>query len=974
MIGDTISHYKIIEKLGEGGMGVVYRALDMRLDREVAIKFLPAHLSSDPEATRRFIHEAKAASAIDHSHIGTIHEIDRTDDGATFIVMALYDGETLRARMGRRRLGVGDALNIAAQIASGLSKAHQKGIVHRDLKPSNIIITSDGEVKIIDFGLAKLAGRTRLTKEASTLGTAAYMSPEQARGEEVDHRSDIFSLGVILFEMLAGEPPFKGEHEAALLYEIVHESAARLSTYRDDIQEDLQLIVDRSLEKAAADRYQNAEDLLNALSVLLREIDSSRAGVPRGADVVAGRAGRTWRRPVALVLPIVILAGIAIVLMRNFLPVATKKDFAIAVVDFRDLGNPDDPTQSAGLSGLLHVGLVESSPCRVISPELLYDLRRRLFGSESGPIKEDQSLELARKSGAAVFLSGHMLLSGTRPYIIWKLVESKNGRSIEARRIEGGDLSMLTDRIIADILPLLGRECGVEEQKTPPPVSSMTTDSPEAYRHYVAGLLAADNKDIEKAQPEFERAVALDSSFALAYYQLSKIHFYILGGGGQKEKARALAERAWKHKANLGTKDRLRLEAWREQINDRIQDALDICREMLLRWPDDLEILDELGRRYTYYWYFEEGLKIARQGLAYYPDDYNLVYRAAAFLGFLGRRREALELARSYAERHEEEARAWAGVAMRYLDLAVPDSAETAARRAIEIDPDAFYAHGVIADCYYYRGDLEGAIEANRRILDRDDLAQGRRIMILANIAYWPQLPLLYMEGGRFERALEMFAEARKFISDPNDEALIERNLDRVLLRRGMAEEVLRRTQDVQDLASGDQKTGMREYLRIRALIALDSLEVARAAFSELAAREHPFGLAHLYPQDKIRVELALAEKDSETALEILEGMQRRGMPYSAGLWYIEWREALAEAYRIAGRLDEAAEVHEKMLEEFRGHYISHYKLGRIHEEMGHRPEAVNEYERFLEKWKNADEGLPQLEDARSRLAALKGA
>ena len=261
MIGETISHYKIIEKLGEGGMGIVYKALDTTLDRQVAIKFLPPHLSKDEEATKRFIHEAKAASALDHVNIGTIHEVDKTSDGRTFIVMAYYEGETLRERIDRSDITVDEALDITTQIATGLAKAHEKEIVHRDIKPSNIIITRDGEAKIIDFGLAKLAGKTRLTKEGSTVGTAAYMSPEQARGEESDHRSDIFSLGSIVYEMLAGKPAFKGEHEAALLYEIVHEEPKPLVTHREDLPEDVQSIVDKALKKDPGERYRNASDI-----------------------------------------------------------------------------------------------------------------------------------------------------------------------------------------------------------------------------------------------------------------------------------------------------------------------------------------------------------------------------------------------------------------------------------------------------------------------------------------------------------------------------------------------------------------------------------------------------------------------------------------------------------------------------------------------------------------------------------------
>ncbi len=199
MLGQTISHYKILEKLGGGGMGVVYKAQDTKLDRFVALKFLPHHLSADEEEKKRFIHEAKAVSSLDHPSICTVYEIDETEDGQIFICMAYYEGETLKKRVNSEQLSVSSAIDLAIQLAQGLAKAHEHGITHRDIKPANVMITKDGVAKIVDFGLAKLVGQTRLTKNGMTVGTVAYMSPEQARGEEVDYRTDIWSLGVVLF-------------------------------------------------------------------------------------------------------------------------------------------------------------------------------------------------------------------------------------------------------------------------------------------------------------------------------------------------------------------------------------------------------------------------------------------------------------------------------------------------------------------------------------------------------------------------------------------------------------------------------------------------------------------------------------------------------------------------------------------------------------------------------------------------------
>ncbi|MEJ2636976.1 MAG: protein kinase [Calditrichia bacterium] len=263
MIGQTVSHYRITKKLGVGGMGVVYKAEDTRLNRTVALKFLPPELTLDPEAKARFIREAQAASALEHPNICNIHEIDETSDGQLFIVMACYEGETLKEKIKEKRLKKKEAIEIAIQIARGLQKAHEKGIVHRDIKPANIFITTDGQVKILDFGLAKLAGGSRITRSGSRFGTVCYMSPEQIRGEAADQRSDIWSLGVLLYEMLTGQLPFDGEFDQVIMYSILSTEARRPGEINPDVPPELDRIIQKTLTKDPDKRYQKLRDLLD---------------------------------------------------------------------------------------------------------------------------------------------------------------------------------------------------------------------------------------------------------------------------------------------------------------------------------------------------------------------------------------------------------------------------------------------------------------------------------------------------------------------------------------------------------------------------------------------------------------------------------------------------------------------------------------------------------------------------------------
>jgi len=298
MIGKTISHYKILECLGGGGMGVVYKAEDTKLKRTVALKFLPPAFSLDEESKKRFIHEAQAASSLQHSNICTIHDIDETKpapgetgDGQLFICMDYYEGDTLKQKIERGPIEIDEAIDITIQIAEGLLKAHEKEIIHRDIKSANIFITNDGVVKILDFGLAKISGRTKLTQPGTTFGTISYMAPEQARGEKVDQRTDIWALGVVLYEMITGMQPFKGEYDQAVIYSIMNESPDLITGLRTGVPMELERIVNKLMAKNPTDRYQHIDEL----PVDLKSIDLTITGTSKNST--AKSIIKTKRKP-----------------------------------------------------------------------------------------------------------------------------------------------------------------------------------------------------------------------------------------------------------------------------------------------------------------------------------------------------------------------------------------------------------------------------------------------------------------------------------------------------------------------------------------------------------------------------------------------------------------------------------------------------------------------------------------------------
>ena len=941
-------------------MGIVYKAEDTKLKRVVALKLLPAELTRDPDAKTRFVHEARAASALQHNNICAIHEIDETPDGRMFICMDYYDGETLKDKIKRGPMPLAEAVGIAADIGAGLAKAHEAGMVHRDVKPANLVVTSDGVVKVVDFGLAKLAGTTRVTKTGTTVGTVAYMSPEQARGEDVDHRSDIFSLGAVFYELLTGQLPFRGDHEAAVMYGIAHNDPPALDTCRDDLPAGLQRVIDRVLEKNVEDRYQSADEFIDDIAEFSDEPGRGRTGVRSGS----GRRRARRKGPLAAAAGLIVVIILAAVLWPKLWGPGTAEGVTLAVVDFNDLTASGDSTRSIGMAGLIHVGLVENSPCRVVSPSYLMEHRRRLFGVERGPIEESQALEVARKSGATILLLGQMGELDGQPYVAWQLVDTETGESVAARRAEGRGAGVLADAILEGVLPVLAERCGAELTSPIQSVTEVTTANPEAYDYYVAAGIAGDRAEFSKRIDLLEKAVALDSTFALAWLGLAKTHRAVR----QFAAAREDTESAWRWRSRLSIQDRMRLRAWRDQMIYRVTDAIELCREIHTRWPNDRKILRELWFALYYWRYHRECLDVTRKGMILYPDDNDFIFDNQTLLAFLVRPDEALEAVRDLVRRFPDNPNHWDELASRFIEAGLPDSAEVAIQRVVELAPDwKRYMMYRLADLPYYRGDLDGAIKDHEGLYEQ--FSRGGYLSFVCR------------EAGQYERSLELLDEGRRTPTEPVDRLASEISRNRFLLTVGRAEEVLHWTDRVtEELVTGGgasdnpQLSGMVRknipFYRARALAAMDSLSAARTASSGLMDMVPEFGnLLRIYAL-RMNARIAIEEGDAATALAALDELGQEG--FAGDSWArFEYSDMRAEAYRLSGRFEEAVAVHEELLKVYGGHALSHYHLGVIYQDMERPQDASREFTRFLEMWSEADEGLPQLVDARHRLAEL---
>ena len=532
MIGETISHYTILEKLGEGGMGIVYKAEDTRLKRIVALKFLSSQTLATEEEKTRFVLEARTSAALDHPNICTTYQIDKAED-RIFIAMAYVEGATLLDMIRSGPLDYDTAIDIALQICEGLSEAQSKEIVHRDIKPANILLTDKGQVKITDFGLAKSAKRPQITRTATIMGTASYMSPEQARGETVDHRTDIWSLGVILYEMLTGNAPFEASSDAALLHKIIYEDPSDITSFSPNIPEGLRAIVARAMQKERDDRYSTTAELASDLRRFQSSVLSGAAfDIAPAATRPMDQPERKSRRR----LPVkAIAAAIVIFLLGGWFAAGLirhnperhkffRRDNppSIIVLPFTNMtGTQDHDYFCDGLTEELIINLGQLSDLRVVA-------RMSTFTHNT---KDIDIREIVKKLDAQTILEGTVRKAGNKLRITVRLIDVKSNFQLiwaeEYQSEQKEDIFTVQDEIAMAIVENLQVNLlGGEREK----LTRRYTDNSEAYLFYLKGLSSLNQrgeKGLEDAIEYFEKAIEMEDCYAPAYAGLADSYFFL---------------------------------------------------------------------------------------------------------------------------------------------------------------------------------------------------------------------------------------------------------------------------------------------------------------------------------------------------------------------------------------------------------------------------------------------------------------
>ena len=976
--GTKIGRYEIRSKLGQGGMGEVYLAEDTRLRRNVALKILPFDVATDRVRMERFVQEAKAASALNHPNIITIYEIDQTESGH-FIAIEYIDGQTLRERAASSSLTVGDVLDIAIQATSALADAHEAGIVHRDIKPDNIMIRRDGIVKVLDFGLAKLSEPSQssvfVDSEAPTsiniktepgvvMGTAVYMSPEQARGVPVDARTDIFSLGIVLYEIIAGRLPFKGSDRVEVMMSILgDDKPPPLARYAPEAPDELQRIVGKALAKPREDRYQSTNDLLNDLQNLKKrlELDAEiqrtlppeavppaqrttqfvaalktdtppivTAPMPAAASSVSPRAGRKLQKPTVLITAGLAALAVTLGLLWYFKSGSatplTGED-TIVVADF--INTTGDPVFDGTLKQALGSQLEQSPFLSILSDIRVREALRLMNRSPDERVSKDIAREICQRQGFKAFLTGSISNIGSHYVVTLEATNAQTGDTIALEQAEADSKEQVLAALgtaATNLRKQLG-ESLASIQKYDKPIHQATTSSLEALKYYSNGIEQQLKGRYLDAIPSFKKATEIDQNFARAYAAMSSMYY----NTRQYELAAEASRKAYELRDRVGENERLYItQAYYDNVTGELEKYLQTLEQWKSTYPRDASPPNNLAVKYNELGLFEKAAAEAREAIRLNPGStsgYSLLAAAQLALNRFDEAKQTI----NQAQGHKLDS-----TAMRRTLFRIAFVQHDTATMQQQIDwlsgkPDDYLAQGWQSETAAFLGQLKKSQEFSDRALesaerrDQKDVAAQIAVAAAARDALFGDCARLKEHTakalGLTNRQVTTANAANALSNCPDASGFAQaQNLIAELTRRSPTDTVLNKI-----LAPLVQ--ARMELQRDNAAQAIQLLETTRP-FEGYAL----FQIAYLRGQAYLK-----QQKGAEAATEFQKILDHRGSQPTSPIYV-----------------------------------VAHLGLARAAALQGDTTKARKAYQDFFALWKDADANVPVLNEARKEYDQLK--
>lgn len=989
MIGQTISHFKILEKLGEGGMGVVYKAEDTKLKRTVALKFLPAGLTGDRDTNERLIIEARAAAALNHCNIVTVYEINEHEDGV-YIAMEFVQGENVKEKTGSGPLEIDEVLRLARQMAGGLREAHEKGVIHRDIKSANIMIAEKNHVKIMDFGLARLKNHTGVTKEGARLGTAAYMSPEQAQGMDVDHRSDIWSLGVVLYEMVTGETPFKGDYEQAVIYSILNEEPEPVSSLRADVPVELERIINKTLAKNPEERYQTADHLLEDVEKLKEdsepEVTLSKIKTSPGITTRASRK--------SIITAAVILA--AAVLIAAFLFIFKGKPGpeapvfepggqpSLAVVYFENnSGDANLDNWRCGFSELLTIDLSQSKYIRVLRSDEIYGIFKRLNLLETRRYSVGDLKKVARNGGVNHILKGSYIKAGDNFKITAVLIDTNTGETISSLSVKAEgekEIFAKVDELTKKIKSQLNISSSQIADDADEDIGRITTFSSLALKLYIEGRKYHHSAEYDKSIKMMEKALSIDPQFAMACRSIA--HSY--GNQGLVSKRREYLRRAMECRGRLSDKERYIISGDFYVDSEGVLDkAIAAYEKVLELYPGDNFANEKLGTVYCRLgeWekaigYFEECRKNKSQSVYAYIN-FTQAYRAKKLYD------RAEEVIKEYLDNYGNNLLAQNDLYNTYVAQRKFDLAWTQIDKMFSIDPTHYFIPWAKGDIYYFKDEFKEAQKEYIKLRDHGGLrAEHLGLVMLA------QLNLMQ---GKIKTSRELVLQhihVSKQIADTYLQAFSQRTYAYLLFKSGNFKQALEQFNRVWNLAGQVKNAVFSSRFKKDALLGkgltyleLDAPEQALQAAKKIKvltekALDKRNIASYYYLMGKIELKQKKFDQAAGNLVKAIGIMGERDYEFISSDAPVMVIDHLAAAYLTNGFLEKARESYEHILSmtfpriEHGDIYAkSYYHLGNIYRQKGMREEAIKNYKTFIHLWQECDPQFrPLLEDAQKQV------